>query len=202
MEAKNLVFNKKICFRKFFDDFIINFIPKMVGVFLGKNYMSGFNIFSNKLNNLFSAFNKSSKEDCEKNNNDDVGKDNISVNDENSYLTTNRSLWRAVILQSIIDILNNSSRTENKIAKIEAKQWMFKDNDDFHEVCNLAGYNARYVRKKVMEIMRQNLVSKIIINKMYKDKEEKFSLNINNLSASESHHDQFFSYEKKVIRRY
>ena len=157
--------------------------------------MSGFNIFSNKLNNLFSAFgNKEKKQKCEIK---DREKEDISIDDENSYLVTNRSLWRAVLLQSIIDIINNSSRTENKIAKIEAKQWIFKENDDFYEVCNLAGYNAKYVKKKIMEIMRQNLVSKIIINKMYK--EEKFNLNINNIGGD---YRRSFDYEKKVMFQY
>ncbi len=169
--------------------------------------MSGFNIFSNKLNNLFSNFTKSSKEECAEKNQEDEDLDDVFSGDEDSYTASNRALWRAVILQSIIDILNNSSRTENKIAKIEAKQWVFKDNDDFFEVCNLAGYNAKYVRKKIMEIMRQNLVSKIVINKMYK--EEKFDLNINNLNST-NHYDQnynyqrnkFFNYEKKVMFGY
>jgi hypothetical protein len=157
--------------------------------------MSGFNIFSNKLNNLFNAFSdKEKKQKCEDKFNK---KESISSDDENSYIITNRSLWRAVILQSIIDIINNSSRTENKIAKIEAKQWVFKENDDFYEVCNLAGYNAKYVRKKIMEIMRQNLVSKIIINKMYK--EEKFNLNINYLQEN---HKKLFNYEKKIAFNY
>jgi hypothetical protein len=157
--------------------------------------MSGFNIFSNKLNNLFNAFgSKDKRQKCEE---ASCEKEGISVDDENSYLTTNRSLWRAVILQSIIDIVNNSSRTENKIAKIEAKQWVFKENEDFYEVCNLAGYNAKYVRKKIMEIMRQNLVSKIIINKM--SKEEKCNFNVIN---GGDNYRKSFDYEKKIMFNY
>ena len=141
--------------------------------------MSGFNIFSNTLSDLFS---------------------NASSNDESnstkgfdSYLNQNRALWRAVILQAIIDILNNSSRTENKIAKIEAKQWIFQNNEDFQEICYLAGYSTKYVRTKIMEIMRQNLVSKIVINKIYK--EEKFIFNINyNCNLNQNN----VLYEKKV----
>jgi len=106
-------------------------------------------------------------------------------------------LWRAVILQAIIDILNNSSRTENKIAKIEAKQWVFQDNEDFVQICHLAGYNIKYVRTKIMEIMRQNLVSKIIINKIYK--EDKFVLNINSIpNISLDFNLNNAPYEKKI----
>ena len=155
--------------------------------------MSGFNIFSNKFNNLLSALNKkdtaSNKDDVSQN--EANSKEGISSTNDDSYLVANRSLWRAVILQAIIDIVNNSSRTENKIAKIEAKQWVFKENDDFYEVCHLAGYTVKYVRKKIMEIMRQNLISKIVINKMCK--EEKFIFNTNeNCSPA-------FDYEKKVM---
>ncbi len=155
--------------------------------------MSGFNIFSNKFHNLLSALNK--KDTKSKNDdlsqNEESSKEQISSTNDDSYLVANRSLWRAVILQAIIDIVNNSSRTENKIAKIEAKQWVFKENDDFYEVCNLAGYTVKYVRKKIMEVMRQNLVSKIVINKMCK--EEKFILNAN------ENYSPAFDYEKKVM---
>ena len=139
--------------------------------------MSGFNIFSSNLNDLFN--NQSSDEELES-----------SKSEIETYMYQNRSLWRAVILQTIIDILNNSARTENKIAKIEAKQWVFYDNEDFKQVCHLAGYNTQYVRKKIMEIMRQNLISKIIINKIHK--EEKFS----SVSRENSFDNNF--YEKKV----
>jgi hypothetical protein len=145
--------------------------------------MSGFNIFSNTLNDLFNNV-SSSNDECE------TPKNDIEV-----YMNQNRSLWRAVILQTIIDILNNSSRTENKIAKIEAKQWVFYDNDDFKQVCNLAGYNIKYVRKKIMEIMRQNLISKIVINKIHR--EEKFSSFVNDNCFDNNFYEkkiQYFNY--------
>ena len=140
--------------------------------------MMNFNIFSNSFEDIF------------KNNSSE--KDN---NQSDSYLTQNRALWKAVILQSIIDIINSACRTENKIAKIEAKQWVFTDNEDFKQVCHLAGYTVPYVRKKIMEIMRQNMISKIIINKSHK--EDKFMSFIRDNPTFENILNDFL-YEKKI----
>jgi hypothetical protein len=132
--------------------------------------MSGFNIFSDSFGDVLG---KSSTGSGNNSSSDDTTETGVS------YLRQNRSLWRAVILQAIIDILNNSSRTENKIAKIEAKQWVFQDNEHFSQICYLAGYTTQYVREKIMKIMRKNLASKIIINRIYaEDREEKFVFNL------------------------
>lgn len=63
-----------------------------------------------------------------------------------------RALWRAVILQSVLDIVNNSSRTEEKIARRAAHSWLFDNYDDFITVCNIAEYSPDYVRRKAKDV--------------------------------------------------
>ncbi len=136
--------------------------------------MSSFNIFSENFKKILQ--NSSAKNTQ----NENSGSEKFQ---EDKFTIAQRALWRAVILQAIIDLLNESSRTENKIAKIEAKKWFFTNNDDFEYVCFMAGYKVNYIRKKVMEIMRKNLCTKIIINKHNANKknpkENKFFLIVN-----------------------
>jgi hypothetical protein len=132
--------------------------------------MGGFNIFSENLTKILKG--SSSKT----NQNETTGSEKLH---DDKFFLSQRALWRAVILQSIIDILNQSTRTENKIAKLEAKKWIFTNNEDFEYVCSMAGYKVNYIRKKVMEIMRRSLSTKIIINNHCKDKENKFFLIVN-----------------------
>lgn len=55
------------------------------------------------------------------------------------------SLLRAVILQAIIDRMNNSKRTEDKIAKTDALNWFNSQNHDFRLICDLAGWSPEWV---------------------------------------------------------
>jgi hypothetical protein len=133
--------------------------------------MTSFNIFSENLTKILKNTGiKSSK-------NEISGSENFQ---DDKFFLSQRALWRAVILQAIIDILNESSRTENKIAKLEAKKWIFTNNEDFEYVCLMAGYKINFIRKKILEIMRKSLCAKVIINQHAANKKEnKFFLIVN-----------------------
>ena len=64
-----------------------------------------------------------------------------------------RAMWRAVILQAFIDITNNYTRTEDKIAKYNAKSWLLKMSNDFIDVCVLADYDPYFVMQKAKEVI-------------------------------------------------
>lgn len=65
------------------------------------------------------------------------------------------SLWRAVILQAIMDLIsNNKARAECRIAKEEAHSWLTKNSTDFRTVCNLARFNTQYIQKKAYFIIQ------------------------------------------------
>jgi hypothetical protein len=63
-------------------------------------------------------------------------------------LTPEVSLWRAVILQSILDRLTQSTRGEDIMARKNAKNWMNIKNDEFRTVCEFAQLEADFVIRK------------------------------------------------------
>ncbi|QXK91778.1 hypothetical protein HL033_03380 [Neoehrlichia mikurensis] len=69
------------------------------------------------------------------------------------------SLWEAVILQAMIDLTSNYKRTENKLEKIKAFNWINDLHDDFITVCYFTGYSPIYVRNKARKIMFKGLNS-------------------------------------------
>ena len=77
-----------------------------------------------------------------------------------------RGVWRAVILQSILDIVGNSKRTEDKVEKAFAMQWALEDNEDFYMVCSLAEYRPGYVRDQIVSILKEKKVSRKFIQSM------------------------------------
>ena len=62
--------------------------------------------------------------------------------------TKETALWRAVILQAILDRLTQSKRGEDIKARKDAKKWMNVNNNEFLVVCNLARLNPEDVIQK------------------------------------------------------
>ncbi|MBL0726032.1 MAG: hypothetical protein JJW01_03705 [Alphaproteobacteria bacterium] len=54
-------------------------------------------------------------------------------------------LFRAIIMQALIDCVNHSKRTEDKLAKQQALEWFREDNTDFILVCQFAQLNHNWV---------------------------------------------------------
>ncbi len=63
-------------------------------------------------------------------------------------LTPEIALWRAVILQSILDRLTQSKRGSDILARKNAKNWMKIDNEDFLAVCEFAQLEPDFVLRK------------------------------------------------------
>ena len=64
-----------------------------------------------------------------------------------------QSMWKAVILQAIIDSTSNYRRMENKLEKIKATNWLSDLSEDFVNVCHFAGYSPLSVRNKARKII-------------------------------------------------
>ncbi|UAT43437.1 hypothetical protein GUI12_01395 [Anaplasmataceae bacterium AB001_6] len=73
----------------------------------------------------------------------------------NTETAKNRSLWRGVILQAILDASSMAKRTENVVEKKRATEWLTNMNPDFIEVCHMAGYPPEYVRKKAITFLEK-----------------------------------------------
>lgn len=65
------------------------------------------------------------------------------------------ALFRAIILQAIIDRVSNSKRTEDKVAKADALNWFNIKDNDFQLVCHLAGWNPQWIIQ-ITEIAMKN----------------------------------------------
>ncbi len=78
-------------------------------------------------------------------------------NEKDNTMESNiRSLWRAVILQAIIDATGDYKRTENKLEKDKAKAWIEEEGEEFKLVCELAGYNHKYVKNKALKTIKEH----------------------------------------------
>ena len=73
-----------------------------------------------------------------------------------NYQTTNvRSLWRAVIMQAVVDATNNSRSKRALCHKTKAKKWLNERQDDtFIETCILAEMEPNYVQMKVNKFFK------------------------------------------------
>lgn len=74
-----------------------------------------------------------------------------------------RSLWRAVILQAIIDSLSNCKRTEHVLEREKARRWFAEMGENFIMVCTMAGYNPKYVQKKAQDFIAKNKYAKTVL---------------------------------------
>lgn len=59
-----------------------------------------------------------------------------------------QALWRAVIVQALMDAGSNSQKMEAKYEKSQAECWLTSYSEDFRIVCDFAGFTADYVRTK------------------------------------------------------
>jgi hypothetical protein len=66
------------------------------------------------------------------------------------------ALWRAVIMQALIDAGNNFKRAEYKNYKAQAISWLSGNSDDFLEVCMLADMEPDYVKKMTKLALARN----------------------------------------------
>jgi hypothetical protein len=80
-----------------------------------------------------------------------IKKKDIDKKNESCYMEhieSEKSIWKAVILQGILDISSCSRRTEDVIARQEAIKWFDLSNKDFLTVCKMADLIPEYVIKK------------------------------------------------------
>ena len=64
-----------------------------------------------------------------------------------------QAIWRAVILQALEDAVNRSPKTQHRYEKEQALRWLTERNPDFVLVCDYAGWDPDYVRRKVKKAL-------------------------------------------------
>lgn len=63
-------------------------------------------------------------------------------------------LWRAVIMQAVVDAANRSLNPEASYQRHEAVAWLTGRSRDFVMVCDLAGLDPGYVRRMAQKALR------------------------------------------------
>lgn len=76
-------------------------------------------------------------------------------NNNNTYYRGEIALWKAVILQALIDLQSNSKKKIANTYRIKALMWFNLKNEEFLQVCNWAGLDPLYVYEK-SQIVKQN----------------------------------------------
>lgn len=62
-----------------------------------------------------------------------------------SYARGEQALWTAVITQALMDAASRSAKHDAKREKSRAEDWLGTFDDDFQDVCDLAGLDPDYV---------------------------------------------------------
>ncbi len=62
-------------------------------------------------------------------------------------------LWRAVITQALLDAACQSRKEEARRSREAALQWLLSDSQDFVTVCDHAGFDADYIRRRAKEAL-------------------------------------------------
>lgn len=74
---------------------------------------------------------------------------------DNLYYRGEIALWKAVILQALVDLQSNSRKKIANTYRIKALMWFNLKNEEFITVCNYAGLDPQYVYEK-SRIVKEN----------------------------------------------
>jgi hypothetical protein len=69
-----------------------------------------------------------------------------------------QGMWRAVIVQALMDASSNSAKKENLQAKQEALVWLRGNSADFATVCYYAGFEPDFVKMMARKALERNCV--------------------------------------------
>lgn len=75
-----------------------------------------------------------------------------------NYAATEQSIWRAVLVQALMDASSNSKKKENIQWKEEALIWLRGKSQDFLMVCHYAGFEPEFVRLMAKRALQRDCV--------------------------------------------
>jgi glutamate-1-semialdehyde aminotransferase len=67
--------------------------------------------------------------------------------DDSDAYGSQQAMWRAVIVQALMDAASQSKKPEAEISRREAMVWLRGKSADFKEVCENAGFDPEFVRE-------------------------------------------------------
>lgn len=68
---------------------------------------------------------------------------------EDAEMRACKALWKAVLLQQVMDAKSRSGKAEKRHYRHAAEHWLFDDKRDFNMVCELAGLDPASTRRKI-----------------------------------------------------
>lgn len=66
-----------------------------------------------------------------------------------------RTLWRAVILQALVDLKSNSNKKSNNINRTQAMIWINPNKKEFKTVCERAELDPNFIYECKLKIMNK-----------------------------------------------
>ena len=75
-----------------------------------------------------------------------------------NYSDCEQGVWRAVIVQALMDASSNSAKKENIQVKEEALVWLRGKSTDFASVCHYAGFEPSFVKEMARQALLRNCV--------------------------------------------
>ena len=81
---------------------------------------------------------------------------NYKYTNDNLYYKGEIALWKAVILQALVDLQSNSKKKIANTYRIKALMWFNLKNEEFIQVCNWAGLEPSYVYEKAKKVKENN----------------------------------------------
>jgi hypothetical protein len=76
-----------------------------------------------------------------------VGVACVEETDSYNAVVNERAMWRAVIVQALMDASSTSKKSEPEVWRREALVWLRGNSADFYTVCYHAGLEPDYVRE-------------------------------------------------------
>ncbi len=70
-----------------------------------------------------------------------------------SFADHEQSIWRAVITQALMDAASQSRKSEARRSRSDALNWLLSDSRDFEVVCDNAGFDPGYIRRRAREAL-------------------------------------------------
>lgn len=70
-----------------------------------------------------------------------------------SFADHEQSIWRAVITQALMDAASQSRKSEARRSRNDALNWLLSDTRDFEAVCDNAGFDPSYIRRRAKEAL-------------------------------------------------
>ena len=81
---------------------------------------------------------------------------NYKYSNDNLYYKSEIALWKAVILQALVDLQTTSKKKIATTYRVKALMWFNLKNEEFLTVCNYAGLDPKYVYQKAQKIKNSN----------------------------------------------